>query len=69
MANIVYVNEYEPSKAQVIIGNQDPFYKKSANNESIYVRKLGAAPSPLAILVGIGVVGAVGVALYYVLKK
>ena len=69
MANIVYVNEYEPSKAQVTIGNQDPLYKKSANNEAIYVRKLAPTPSPLAIILGIGVVGAVGIALYYAFKK
>jgi len=51
---VVYVDEYEPSSAQVRLG-QDPFYKTSRDDERIRIRRL-AVPSPIGILIILGLI-------------
>ena len=65
MQDIIYVDEYQPSCAKCMVG-QDPIYKVSGDTEQIYVRRL-VAPSPLIWAVPILAIG--GLLLYLVLKK
>lgn len=63
MAQIVYVDEYEPSRASIRIG--DPVYRRSDASERLVV---GAPINAAPIIVGLGLI-ATAYLIYREMKK